>query len=278
MPNLQRYIINQHPVWRGELSKINGSHLQTPSHFVIRRLTPDDAEAMGELSADIYRHLNRGEECFIHKHEKEYYNQVFNNPDIHYIGAFAGSTLIGMSYIHICRDEQSFADEIPNSPVSFFTRRPHAKIAALGADCVRPEYRGNNLNQIMIGCRLELAADLGCTDAASIVDRSNHWNMPPYFNNGFKMFATAIDPADGGKIALMHHNLNNHQPRNTQNTIAIPFNRFNIIDNLLAKGFVGIGYTKETASINFVPTSRTNTPMNTQILTFIHQSKGKTNV
>lgn len=278
MSNLQKYTLNNQPIWRGELSKINGIPAPKPSHFIIRRLTAADAEAMGDLSANIYRHLNVGEECFIHKHEKEYYNQVFNNPNIRYIGVFAGSNLIGMSYLNICRNEQDFADEIPGSPVNFFDRRPQAKIASLGADCVRPEYRGNNLNQIMIGCRLELAADFGCTDAASIVDRSNHWNMPPYFNNGFKMFATAIDPADGGKIALMHHNMSPSSQKNTTNGIAIPYNRFTIIDNLLAKGFVGIGYTKETASINFVPTSRTDTPMNNQILTFIQQTKGNRHV
>lgn len=273
MSELQKYIINKHPVWKGRLNKINGLVTALPQHFIIRPLNKNDAASMGDLSADIYRHLGKGEECFIHKHEKEYYYDVFNNPDMHYIGIFAGSRLIGMSYIRICHDEQSFADEIPNSPVNFFDRRPQAKIAALGADCVRPEYRGNNLNQIMIGCRLELAQSLGCSDAASIVDRSNHWNMPPYFNNGFKMFATAIDPADGGKIALMHHNLRNTDFQKT-NGISIPYNRFAVIDNLLDKGFIGVRYNKEDAAILFVPTSRSTRQPNNNFLTIIRQNKG----
>lgn len=273
MSELQKYIVNRHPVWKGRLNKINGLQLPSPQSFIIRPLNQNDAAAMGDLSADIYRHLGNGEECFIHKHEKEYYHEVFNNPDTHYIGIFAGSSLIGMSYIRVCRDEQSLSDEIPGSPVNFFDRRPQAKIAALGADCVRPEYRGNNLNQIMIGCRLELAADLGCTDAASIVDRSNHWNMPPYFNNGFKMFATAIDPADGGKIALMHHNLSSRAPQKA-NGISIPYNRFAIIDNLINKGFVGISYNKEDATVLFVPTSRSTRQPDTNFLTIIKQAKG----
>lgn len=274
MTGLQKYTINQRPVWRGRINKIHGAEIPAPQNFIIRPLNPDDAEAMGNLSADIYSHLGRGEECFIHKHEKEYYRQVFNNPDIHYIGIFTGPHLIGMSYLRICNNEQSFADEIPGSPINFFDRRPNAKIAAFGADCVRPEYRGNNLNQIMIGCRIELAADLGCTDAASIVDRSNHWNMPPYFNNGFKMFATAIDPADGGKIALMHHNLQTPSRRPRTNGIAIPYNRFGIIDNLLAKGFVGTAYNKETASVLFTLTSRTAKQSNDKFLTIVRQTKG----
>ena len=53
----------------------------------------------------------------------------------------------------------------------------------------------------MIAYRLELAKHFQCQRAASIIDRSNHWNMPPYFKNGFQMFGSAVDPADGGKTA-----------------------------------------------------------------------------
>ena len=256
MSDLQKYILNNHPVWRGNLNKMDGCPLPFPVRFVIRPLNRTDADAMGSLSADIYRHLNRDEECFIHKHEKSYYNQIFDNPDIHYIGVFAGAHLIGMSYLHICRTAGQLADELPGNPVNFFERRNNARIAALGADCVRPEYRGNALNQIMIACRLDLAKELNCTDAVSIIDRRNHWNMPPYFNNGFHMFATAIDPADNGQIALMHHNLNHTGQTLPSRGISIPYNRFNIIDNLLAKGFVGSSYDKNANTILFTPTSR----------------------
>lgn len=276
MSNIQKYTVNGSPVWKGTLNKIDGNQSNSPARFVIRPLNDNDAEAMGELSADIYSHLGHGEECFIHKHQKEYYRQIFNDPNIRYIGIFAGSRLIGMSYVRICRDTQSFADEIPGCPESFFNQRDTVKIAALGADCVHPQYRGNGLNQIMIGYRLELAAGLGCSDAASIIDRSNHWNMPPYFNNGFQMFATAIDPADGGKIALMRHDLNAERDIHPSGGIAVPFKRFAIIDNLLAKGFAGIGYNKETSSILFVP-PQAHQPNNT-FLTLISQCKGARHV
>ena len=209
---------------------------------------------MGTLSAEIYRHLGSGEECFIHKHETSYYEKALQNAEAKYIGVFVGDRLIAMSYMKICRNHQEFSDEIPNSPLNFFTSK-NTQIAALGADSVLPAYRGNNLNQIMIDYRLELAKNLHCTGAASIIDRSNHWNMPPYFNNGFKMYATAIDPADGGKIALMHHNLKNkeHTP---QRGVNVPFNSFNLIDKLLTRGYVGCGYNKDTATLTFVQTAQ----------------------
>ena len=98
--------------------------------------------------------------------------------------------------------------------------------------------------------------------------------MPlPYFNNGFKMFATAIDPADGGKIALMHHNLSSQAPQKA-NGISIPYNRFAIIDNLINKGFVGISYNKEDATVLFIPTSRSTRQPDTNFLTIIKQAKG----
>ncbi len=256
MSELERYTLNNQSVWRGRLNRYNGKILENPAHFIIRPLNRDDAASMGNLSAEIYQHLNQGEECFIHQHEKSYYSDVFNNTDTRYIGIFAGSELIGMSYLRICRDQQAVNEELPNSPVNFFNRRPDSKVAAFGADCVLPQYRGNNLNQIMISCRLEMAKDLNCTDAVSIVDRHNHWNMPPYFNNDFRMFATAIDPADGGQIALMHHKITETRPSQIKLGTSIPYNRFEIIDNLLQKGFVGSSYDKESATILFTPTNR----------------------
>ena len=130
------------------------------------------------------------------------------------------------------------------------------------------------MNQIMISYRLKLAETLGCTDAASIVDRNNHWNMPPYFNNGFNMFATGIDPEDGGKIALMHHHINAPKTHILSNGISIPYNSFGIIDNLIEKGFIGTGYNKENASITFMPTTRNTHNHNNNIIAFIRCHKG----
>ncbi len=256
MNNLESYILNGRRVWRGHLNKINGHSLTAPASFVIRPLGHKDAAAMGELSADIYRHLNRGEECFIHHHDQSYYNRITDNQNIVYIGVFRGDQLIAMSNLTLCRTRQEFATEIPASPIDFFKRRNNAFIAALGADCVRPQYRGNELNAIMISCRIQMAKDMGCTDAAAIIDRRNHWNMPPYFSNNFNMFASGIDPSDGGAISLLHHDLFDNQPPKTPHSgISIPYQRFDIIDRLLAKGFIGKSYNRDNASITFIPSA-----------------------
>ena len=100
-------MINNQVVWKGRLEKINGVHQEKAPSFIIRPLNRNDAEEMGNLSATIYSNLGKGEECFIHRHDKEYYHQIFDNENIHYIGVFAGSKLIGMSYIHLCHDRES---------------------------------------------------------------------------------------------------------------------------------------------------------------------------
>ncbi len=255
MNKLQKYILNNQPVWRGKLIKYKGVRPTQPISFTIRQLTRKDADAMSILSSEIYQNLKQNEECFIHRHDATYYKNVFDNPDMQYIGIFIGSKLIGMSYLRVCRTQNSVAEELPNSPVNFFTKQT-AKIAALGADCVLPDFRGNNLNKIMISCRIELAYQMQCTDAVSIVDRNNHWNMPPYFNNGFYMYATSIDPIDNGEIALMHHAIT--QTRNTRRPfgIKVPYQCFDKIDIMLKKGFIGSEYDRESACVLFVPADR----------------------
>ena len=257
MINLEEYTLNQQRVWRGRISKINGMKVAKKPRFVIRSLSRNDVKAMSKLSATIYAHLNKGEECFIHKHDEDYYNRVFDNKNINYIGVFVSGQLVGMSYVHVIDNQKALNNELPNSPINFFDEKPNMLAASLGADCVHPKYRGNNLNQLMIQYRLNLAYQKGCTDAFSIIDRSNHWNMPPYFSNGFKMFASAIDPSDGGEIALMHHNINGkHQTRNKG--ICIRYNNFEHIDMLLQHGFVGNSYNQNNKTINFVKTARIN--------------------
>lgn len=255
MDNLEKFYVNGQVVWRGRLDKVGGVIQKEKPRFVIRPLNKNDAEDMGKLSETIYNHLATGEECFIHKHNQEYYNNVFENDAIHYIGVFLSSKLIGMSYIRLCNSEETLAEELPNSPANFFDDKNFVLAAALGADSVHPDYRGNHLNQIMIACRLEYAKELGCSGAFSIIDRSNRWNMPPYFNNDFHMFATAIDPSDGGKIALMHHNMKKNK-KEISGGIEIPFNRFELIDKLLDKGYIGQRFDKDTGFIKFVPTKR----------------------
>ena len=250
MINIEQYVVNQFPVWKGNISRINGEQHANMPKFVVRMLSRTDVEDMSKLSSLIYSHLNKGEECFIHKNSAEYYHQVFDNEDIMYIGAFVGSKLVGMSYICVCDNEKKLESEIPNNPVKLFDTETNKLAVSLGGDCVHPSYRGNGLNQVMIQYRLNLAKAIGCTDAFSIIDRNNQWNMPPYFKNGFNMFACTIDPADGGKIALMHHNITSKN-NILKASIKVPYSNFAQIDMLLSRGFIGCSYDKKDKTIEF---------------------------
>jgi len=251
---IRKYKVNGQSVWTGYLTKVNGLKA-TPVAFRIRPLNINDAEAMGNLSKTIYENLRIGEECFIHKHTKEYYYQIFQNPDVHYIGVFAGQNLIGMSYITICRNNEELQEELPNSDYDFFNPKRNngkTKIASFGADSVLPAYRGNGLNTIMINYRIEEAHRLSCTDCTSIVDRNNRWNMLPYFACRFNLFSTAIDPSDGGKISLLHKPIEKETVLSCIKTrVSLPYNRLDLIDSMIEKGFIGIEFNKETADVIF---------------------------
>ena len=82
---IKKYVINGKDVWQGYLYKVNNEKKRTPIKYHIRPLTQKDAEQMGKLSENIYRHLKNGEECFIHKHNQEYFHEVFDNKQINYI-------------------------------------------------------------------------------------------------------------------------------------------------------------------------------------------------
>ena len=83
MNSLQKYTINNQSVWRGRLTKINGVCQNIMPSFTIRPLNRADAKEMENLSATIYSNLGKGEESFIHRHDKEYYHEVFDNKNIH---------------------------------------------------------------------------------------------------------------------------------------------------------------------------------------------------
>lgn len=250
---LTKYEVNNQMVWRGNLSKIDGSLLEKPVHFYIRPLSVENASQMGELSEAIYNNLKEGEECFIHKHSKEYYYDVFQNDNIHYIGVFVGSKLVGMSYLKVCHNEEELKEELPNSSYNFFKNsKREVKVASFGADSVLPSYRGNSLNAMMINYRMSLASRLDCTDCTSIVDRNNRWNMTPYFANRFNLFSTAIDPSDGGKISLLHKPMSKDTVlSNIKTRITLPYNRFELIDDLIKKGFIGVEFDKKDANVTF---------------------------
>lgn len=259
---IKKYEVNGQTVWTGRFDKVKGSIQEKPITFHVRPLNIGDAEAMGDFSKTIYENLRKGEECFIHKHSKEYFHQIFQNQNIRYIGAFVGKNLIGMSYMKICRNNSELQDELPNSNYDFFNpNRNNGKtiVASFGGDSVLPEYRGNNLNTIMINYRLEEAHHQGCTDCTSIVDRNNKWNMRPYFNCWFNLFETSIDPSDGGKISLLHKPIENETVLSCfKARIALPYDRLELIDKIIQKGFIGIEYNAKTTEVTFAHSSYYN--------------------
>lgn len=256
--NIRAYNVNGQQVWTGNLYKIKGQRQSEPIHFHIRPLNIDDVEKMGNLSAEIYKNLREGEECFIHKHTKEYYDHVFDNPKIKYIGVFVGDMLVGMSYLKICENKEELQEELPNSKYGFFDidRKENAKVASFGADSVLPDFRGNNLNKTMISYRLEQAQKLGCTDCTSIIDRNNLWNMTPYFSCRFNLFSTTIDPTDGGKISLLHKPMEKDSVLSCFKTrVSLPYTRLELIDNVINKGFIGVEFNKSNNEIVFAHSS-----------------------
>lgn len=247
MTELIKHEIDGTSIWFGTLLRASETKdKQMP--FVVRPLFSYDAAKMGELSSTIYQNLKEDEKCFIHQHDSDYFKSIFNQKDVMYIGVFYNSELIAMSYLRICRDSKTFASEIPlQQPLKITPQRP---VASFGGDCVHPNFRGNRLNQLMINFRLLQAKKKGCIETYSIIDRHNHWNMTPYFNNSFCMFASSIDPADDGQIAIMRH-FENQQLDTKTRPESTPFHHFDKIDDLLKRNFVAYHYNPRTQHLVF---------------------------
>lgn len=246
MDNMVKFTVNNQGFWSGLLTKKNGDEIK-PSPFFIHPLSYMHVQEMAQLSKKIYQHLKEDEQCFIHKHSADYYEKAVQNKNITFIGVFHAGQLIAMSYLRVCADQSSFQDEIPNfKHQSFFNGQ---KVATLGGDCVHPMFRGNALNQLMIEYRIEEAKKLQCGAVYSIIDRHNHWNMSPYFNNKFQMLSCGIDPSDGGEIAIMRYK--EQQPQRIGKEILIPSHHFSTIDTLLQNNFVGCEYNPKTKQITF---------------------------
>lgn len=242
-------------VWIGELTKKDGQQIKKTMPFVLRSLSVFDVQKMADLSEKIYAKLRPEESCYIHRHNLTYYEDSLKHRDMHYIGIFVGTELIAMSSLKLCRDKETFNQEIPGCYDDMFA--DGQVVAALGSDCVLPAFRGNRLNQIMIDFRISKARQLGCTHAFSIVDRHNHWNMTPYFSNGFTMFSSAVDPSDNGQIALMQRHLCS-KVWYSKTQITAPCYDFDRIDALLNNGYVGCAYNAQTNRISFVRMCDTN--------------------
>ena len=76
--------------------------------------------------------------------------------------------------------------------------------------------------------------------------------MTPYFANRFNLFSTAIDPSDGGKISLLHKPMAKESVlSNIKTRITLPYNRFELIDELIEKGFIGVEFDKKEAEVTF---------------------------
>ncbi len=232
------------------LRKINHIPTEEPKCYHMRRLSRQDVDAMASLSAVIYGALAKGQECFIHKHDRAYYEQMMNNPKMHFVGAFNGRQLIAMSYVRIVNSRKELFEEFPSSNISFLGRDFQA--ACLGADSVHPDYRGNSINANMIHFRLKYAGHLGVKDCLSIIDRENIWNMRPYFANDFVMMGADVDPSDGGNIALMHRRLGAKAAYNKDNYVEVPFDHFGLLNKMFAYRRVAVGYNSQTRSLRMV--------------------------
>ena len=76
--------------------------------------------------------------------------------------------------------------------------------------------------------------------------------MTPYFANRFNLFSTAIDPSDGGKISLLHKPMAKQTVlSNIKTRVTLPYNRFELIDDLIQKGFIGVEFDKKDAKVTF---------------------------
>ncbi len=230
-----------------ELHKIRTLPTEGKHLYYIRKLDLKDIDAMVSLSSDIYRSLKNGQECFIHQHERSYYEQMLQNPQMHFIGAFYGKQLIAMSYLRVVTNHNDLFEEFPNLNISFLGKKPN--VACLGADSVHPDFRGNKINANMIYFRMKYAENIGVKDCVSIIDRKNIWNMRPYFANKFAMIGAGIDPSDGGNIAFMHRNLENQIAYNRDSYVEVPVENYQLLDKMFAHKRIAFGYNNATSSL-----------------------------
>ncbi|MFI3241378.1 MAG: hypothetical protein R3Y43_02290 [Alphaproteobacteria bacterium] len=231
------------------LKKINGLPVEGENYH-IRVLDKKDVANMVELSSCIYNSLRQGQECFIHKHNEDYYNNMIDNPNMVFVGAVKGKQLIAMSYLHFTKSSNDLFEEFPCADVSFLNN-DFSNVACLGADSVHPEYRGNNINANMVKFRTEYAKNCGVENMLSIIDRKNIWNMKPYFGNDFFMIGAGVDPSDGGNIAFMHKNTKKDGTSVLPLGVEIPFDNYSLIDKMFKYKRVGIGYNAENSSLIF---------------------------
>ena len=259
--NLLRYDVNEEGlVCQGRISKYKGEKLSKNLSFFMRPLTLKDCSQMEDLSVCIYDNLKEGQECFIHRHDRKYYREIMGetNSDTQFVGVFIGHQLIAMSNFKMVQNYTALQEEFPNHNLNIFSKERklgQVKVAVLGSDSVHPKFRGNNLNKIMVQYRKALAEHLGATDTVSIIDRSNIWNMRPYFENGFNMFGASIDPADNGKIALLHRPMKENIQIQKGDEETAHFQNFNQIDKMFYMKRIGIGYDDENQRIIFAKTN-----------------------
>lgn len=232
------------------INKINHHPVEEPRFYHIRKLSVQDISAMVELSSCIYRSLGEGQECFIHQHDRSYYEQMMKNPRMHFVGAFNGRQLIAMSYVRVVRSRKELFEEFPTRNNAFLGK--DIQVACLGADSVHPSYRGNKINENMIRYRLKQVELLGISDSVSIIDRKNVWNMRPYFSNDFAMMGADIDPSDGGDIALMHRRLGKAGISRENGFTEVPVNDYRRLNQMFATGHIATGYNSDSQALLLV--------------------------
>ncbi len=258
--NSVRYDVHEEELGcQGRISKYKGEKLSKKYGFHIRPLNQKDCSQMEDLSVCIYDNLKEGQECFIHKHDRKYYREIMEQKesDTRFVGVFIGHHLIAMSNIKMTESYSDLQEEFPNHKLQLFSperKLEQTKVAVLGSDSVHPDFRGNHLNKVMVEYRQKLSQLLGATDVVSIIDRSNVWNMKPYFDNGFHMFGASVDPADNGKIALLHKPLSEKVEVEENSVETAHFENFNQIDRMFYMKRIGVGYDSENKRIIFART------------------------
>lgn len=232
------------------MNKINHRPVETEKFYHLRKLSVRDIPAMVELSSCIYHSLEKGQECFIHQHDRAYYEQMMDNPKMHFVGAFDGGQLIAMSYVRMVRSRKELFEEFPSRNNAFLGKELHT--ACFGADSVHPAYRGNRINENMIRYRMKQAELLGATDCVSIIDRKNIWNMRPYFANDFVMMGADVDPSDGGDIALMHRRVDKLPLYHSNEQTETPVNDYKALNRMFAGQYIAVGYNSASQALQLV--------------------------
>ena len=70
------------------INKVNRQPVNAETNCFIRKLSSNDVDEMVNLSSCVYKSLSKGQECFIHQHDRKYYEDMLNNSNIYFVVVF----------------------------------------------------------------------------------------------------------------------------------------------------------------------------------------------